>query len=124
MTESGDPKENARAERVNNTMKNELLKGMVFHGIEEVKAAVDFYNNERPHMSIDMMTPVETAGCTGEITKRWTSFRHIAIKSRLEGLNIAGNSLPSRPCRGSLTGYAIQSTSGSDKTRRVNKYQA
>jgi hypothetical protein len=101
MTESGDPKENARAERVNNTMKNELLKGMVFHGIEEVKAevtvAVDFYNNERPHMSIDMMTPVEAAGCTGEITKRWTSFRHIAIKSRLEGLNIAGNGLPSRP---------------------------
>jgi transposase InsO family protein len=101
MTESGDPKENARAERVNNTMKNELLKGMVFHDIEEVKAAitvaVDFYNNERPHMSINMMTPVEAAGCTGEITKRWTSFRSITIKSRLESLNIAGNSLPLQP---------------------------
>ena len=27
MTESGDPKDNAQAERINNTMKNELLKG-------------------------------------------------------------------------------------------------
>jgi len=48
MTGSGDPKENAQADRINNTMKNELLKGVVFHTIEEVKAtvtvAVDFYN--------------------------------------------------------------------------------
>jgi transposase InsO family protein len=77
MTENGDPKENAQAERINNTMKNELLKDIVFRNIEEVKAAVsvavDFYNNERLHMSIDMMTPVEAAGCSGEITKRWTS---------------------------------------------------
>lgn len=61
MTESGDPKDNAQAERINNTMKNELLKGMRFTNIDEVIAAVaravDFYNNERPHMSIDMMTP-------------------------------------------------------------------
>lgn len=34
---------------------------MEFFSIEEVKdavrIAVDFYNNERPHMSIDKMTP-------------------------------------------------------------------
>ena len=40
MTESGNPKDNAVAERVNNTIKNELLKGMVFYRIREVKAAV------------------------------------------------------------------------------------
>jgi transposase InsO family protein len=98
MTESGDPKENAQAERINNTMKNELLKGVVFHSIEEVKVAVtvavDFYNNERPHMSIDMMTPNEAAGYSGEIAKRWTSYRLIAIKNRLENLDIAENGLP------------------------------
>jgi transposase InsO family protein len=108
MTESGDPKENAQAERINNTMKNELLKGAVFHNIEEVKAAVtvavDFYNHERPHMSIDMMTPCEAADCSGEIAKRWTSYRLIAIKSRLESLDIAGNSLPLPPCQGSPSG--------------------
>ena len=27
MTESGDPKDNAQTERINNTMKNELLLG-------------------------------------------------------------------------------------------------
>ena len=107
MTESGDPKDNAQAERINNTMKNELLKGVVFHHIEEVKTAVtvavDFYNNERPHMSIDMMTPTEAADCSGEITKRWTSYRLIAIKSKQDGLDITGNSLPLPPCQG-LTG--------------------
>jgi transposase InsO family protein len=92
MTESGDPKENAQAERINSTMKNELLKGVVFHNIKEVKAAVavavDFYNNERPHMSIDMMTPTEAADCSGEIAKRWTSYRLVAIKSKQDGLDM------------------------------------
>lgn len=27
MTENGNPKDNAQTERINNTMKNELLKG-------------------------------------------------------------------------------------------------
>jgi transposase InsO family protein len=108
MTESGDPKENAQAERINGTMKNELLKDVVFHSIKEVQVAVgvavEFYNNERPHMSIDMMTPSEAARYSGEIRKRWTSYRHIAIKSRLEGLDIAGNSLPLADCQGSPSG--------------------
>ena len=30
MTESGDPKENAQAERINNTIKNEMFKGLHF----------------------------------------------------------------------------------------------
>lgn len=63
MTESGDPRDNAQAERINNTMKNELLKDKVFNTIEEVIAAValavDFYNNRRPHMSVGMMTPAQ-----------------------------------------------------------------
>lgn len=70
MTESGDPKDNAQAERINNTMQNELLKGMTFHNtnevIQAVASAVRFYNEERPHMSIDMMTPREAALCVGE----------------------------------------------------------
>ena len=41
MTESGNPKDNAVAERVNNTIKNELLMGMQFTCIEEVRTAVD-----------------------------------------------------------------------------------
>jgi len=108
MTENGDPKENAQAERINNTMKNELLKGIVFRNIDEVKAkiraAVDFYNNERPHMSIDMMTPSQAAGCCGEIKKKWNSFRLQAIKKQQEALDIAENSLLLPPCHGSPPG--------------------
>ena len=84
MTESGDPKDNAVAERVNNTMKNELLKGMRFSSVVEVSKAVElavrFYNEERPHLSLDGMTPREASSCRGEIKKRWISYREKAIK--------------------------------------------
>ncbi len=104
MTESGDPKDNAQAERINNTMKNELLKDKVFCSIEEVIAAValavDFYNYRRPHMSVGMMTPTEAATITGDRDMRWISYRHLAIKSR-DNSDITENSLPLQPCPGS-----------------------
>lgn len=86
MTENGDPKENAIAERVNQTVKNELLKDIRFHSVGEIRAAlkvaVEFYNTRRPHMSIDMMTPEEAANCNGIIRKWWRSYREEAIKSQ------------------------------------------
>ncbi len=97
MTESGDPKENAQAERINNTMKNELLMGLRFESEAEAREAiakaVDFYNNERPHMSIDMKTPAEAALCTGELKKWWHSYRLAAIK-RESICDIPQNGLP------------------------------
>ena len=93
MTESGNPKDNAVAERVNNTIKNELLKGMSFFTVDEVKAAlrtaVDFYNNERPHLSLDGMTPCQASRTTGEIQKNWISFREIAIKKQMSLNNLS-----------------------------------
>ena len=84
MTESGNPKDNAMAERINSTMKNELLKGIKFSCTREVrdavKVAVDFYNTDRPHMSVDMMTPEEASKYNGEIRKWWKSYREEAIK--------------------------------------------
>lgn len=84
MTECGDPKENAVAERVNGIIKNELLMGMSFSSIDEVRkalrTAIDFYNNERPHMSLDWKTPAQAALCTGELEKKWMSYRENAIK--------------------------------------------
>ena len=88
MTETGDPKENAQAERINNTMKNELLKGKRFTDIAQVRSAVakavDFYNRRRPHMSINMMTPAEAAFCEGVLEKWWVSYREKAVKAILE----------------------------------------
>lgn len=93
MTESGNPKDNAVAERVNNTIKNELLKGMVFYRVSEVKAAVkaavNFYNHERPHWSLDGMTPRKAAESEGEVKKRWISYREIAIKKQ-KGVGMTG----------------------------------
>ena len=83
MTESGNPKENPQAERINNTFKNELFYDRRFKSIAEVRAsvetAVEFYNTNRPHMSIDMMTPLEASLCQGKLNKRWHSYREATI---------------------------------------------
>lgn len=85
MTDSGDPKDNAVAERQNNTIKNELLKDFRFHSMDEVRKAmgkaVEFYNNERPHMSLDNMTPRQAAQCRGKIKKKWISYREKHLES-------------------------------------------
>ena len=103
MTESGDPKDNAQAERINNTMKNELLKDMTFRSVGEVRAAVtkavEFYNKRRPHMSIDMMTPAEARLCSGPIEKRWRSYREEAIAKNNPALG-----LPNAPVQGVPSG--------------------
>ena len=107
MTESGDPKDNAQAERINNTMKNELLKDMVFKSIQEVigavAVAVDFYNNRRPHMSLGMKTPAEMAESTGDRDMKWKSWRLEAIKNR-NNLDIPENCLPLPTSQGSPSG--------------------
>ena len=107
MTESGDPKDNAQAERINSTMKNELLKGKVFAGISEVigsvAVAVDFYNKRRPHMSLGMRTPAEMAEATGDRDMKWHSYRIEAIRSR-DSLLMSEKPLPLHPCQGAPSG--------------------
>lgn len=83
MTESGNPKDNPEAERINNTLKNELFKDLIFNSILEVQkameTAVSFYNKERPHRSIEMLTPVKAAECSGRFKRGWISYRERAI---------------------------------------------
>ena len=83
MTESGNPKDNAEAERINNTLKNELFKDMVFSDISQVREALQkavlFYNHERPHLSLEMRTPVEAINVTGRLKRQWISYRERAI---------------------------------------------
>ena len=83
MTESGNPKDNAEAERINNTLKNELFKGMIFKDIAQVrealKKAVLFYNHERPHLSLEMRTPADAVRETGRFKRQWTSYRERAL---------------------------------------------
>lgn len=83
MTESGNPKDNAQAERINNTLKNELFKDMVFRDIVQVREAlykaINFYNYERPHLSLEMRTPAEAAVEIGRFKRQWISYRERAI---------------------------------------------
>lgn len=84
MTESGNPKDNAMAERINNTIKNELLHGQTFTSLEQVVEAVEkairFYNSERPHSSIDWHTPNQAHQMRGDMKRHWRSWREDAIR--------------------------------------------
>lgn len=86
MTESGDPKENAVAERINGIIKNELLGGEALgtfeSAIKTLEEKISFYNKERPHMSIGMLTPVAASIMEGELGKRWDSRRESHIKAK------------------------------------------
>lgn len=79
MTQNGDPKENAIAERVNGIIKQEFLDHYEFVTIEEVQQAVEiavsFYNTKRPHRSIDLLTPQKAALRTGILPKRWICYK-------------------------------------------------
>ena len=61
MTQSGDPLENAMAERVNGIIKDEYLFNYQCNNIKDARKqlaiAVSLYNNERPHSSIGNLTP-------------------------------------------------------------------
>lgn len=86
MTESGDPKENAVAERVNGIIKNELLGGEsleTFDSAQKIIAEkITFYNEERPHMSNGMLTPMAASVMEGDLGKNWISFRENHIKDK------------------------------------------
>ena len=80
MTENGDPLENAIAERVNGIIKDEYLDTYDIENIKEakelLKAVVDLYNNERPHMSIGNFTPNQIHQSTTKIKteKLWKNY--------------------------------------------------
>jgi putative transposase len=75
MTEKGDPYENAIAERVNGILKNEFALDQDFENIEQAKAAVEsaisIYNQQRPHLSCNRLTPEQAHQLQGPLQKRW-----------------------------------------------------
>jgi transposase InsO family protein len=75
MTENSDPYENAIAERVNGILKTELLQAK-YPDAQTAKLsvgkAISIYNNERPHMSIGMLTPVQAHELSTTMKQMWT----------------------------------------------------
>jgi putative transposase len=61
MTETGDPPDNALAERVNGIIKNEYLCDYKIKNLQQAKEVLAFvielYNRHRPHMSNGNLTP-------------------------------------------------------------------
>ncbi len=75
MTQSGDPLENAIAERANGILKTEWLYKMNIPTREacriELERIISFYNTERPHMSIGMQTPDVVHSQSGPQKQCW-----------------------------------------------------
>ena len=88
MTQNSDPRENAIAERVNGIIKQEFLAASYIsfaQASESVKEAISIYNHERPHSSIDMLTPVNAHAKNGELKKHWKNYYPNKGKEMLMG---------------------------------------
>ena len=78
MTEDGDPLDNPIAERVNGILKDEWLYEV--DNLDSMTARsyipqiINIYNNKRPHLSIDMLTPHKAHQMQGEIKRRWKNY--------------------------------------------------
>jgi transposase InsO family protein len=80
MTENSDPLENAVAERINKTIKEEFTeeKQISFSNFKEAKTVlsqiIKFYNDERPHRSLEMYTPSVAYQINRELKRKWKSY--------------------------------------------------
>lgn len=80
MTQTGDPLENAVAERIHRTIKEEFTtdREINFSTIAEAKTNIrkfiDFYNQQRPHRSIEWFTPNEAHKRTGTLKRVWKTY--------------------------------------------------
>jgi len=79
MTQTGSPYDNALAERVNGTIKNDFFPKRIYKNHEEAEKAlcskIKIYNDLRPHDSLDYMTPAIAHEKSGPIGKKWKSYK-------------------------------------------------
>ena len=78
MTEKGDPYENAIAERVNGILKVEFGLKDTFKSHAEAQArvatAIAVYNDKRPHLSCNYLTPEQAHQSVGVLEKKWKNY--------------------------------------------------
>jgi transposase InsO family protein len=86
MTQSGNPRDNAVAERVNGILKMEYLDP-VFADLEAAREAVtkaiNTYNYLRPHSSISMLTPALVHGRVLKLKRHWKNYYKTRIKKEV-----------------------------------------
>lgn len=75
MTESGSPYDNAVAERINGILKDEFYCDEKFADFEQakkhVRESIETYNNKRPHLSCQMLTPKQMHSQNKIKIKKW-----------------------------------------------------
>ena len=109
MTDHGDPYENAVAERVNGILKTEWL----YHtkltsrrmANETIRHIVQVYNNERPHLSIDMRTPSQARAEVGPLNKLWKNYWALKHNTRQQPTSEEGR--PEPPAAGCVVAAAL-----------------
>jgi putative transposase len=91
MTEDSEPTDNAVAERVNRTIKEEFTteKEISFKNYNEAKKQlkrfIEFYNMQRPHSSVEWLTPNQAHAREGVLKKYWKTYK----KTKCEGITKA-----------------------------------
>ncbi len=80
MTENSDPLENAVAERINKTLKEEFTtdKQISFTNYRQAKIMmsqfIQFYNDERPHRSLEYYTPTIAYDMNKKLKRMWKNY--------------------------------------------------
>lgn len=78
MTQGGDPRDNAIAERVNGILKSEWFDREEFHGLSDallrVSHVINVYNTQRPHLSLNYQTPSEAHEQHGKQKRVWKNY--------------------------------------------------
>lgn len=80
MTQNGDPLENPIAERVNRTIKEEFMEdykkgySSIAKALKEIPMNIQFYNQIRPHSSVNMLTPNQAHSMNGFIPRKWKNY--------------------------------------------------
>lgn len=76
MSESGDPLENALAERINGIIKQEYLRHYPINSVNDAQAIlkdmITRYNDLRPHLSINMLTPNSVHQLKLSVNRKWS----------------------------------------------------
>lgn len=80
MTEKSDPLENPIAERINRTIKEEFMddykSGYLSIAVanKQLLRSINFYNQVRPHRSIEMLTPSQAHTKEGKLVRKWKTY--------------------------------------------------
>lgn len=80
MTQNSNPQENPMAERINRTLKEEFMDNYKAgylnkdQALQEIPVNIEFYNQIRPHSSVERLTPDQAHTKTGHLERKWKNY--------------------------------------------------